>query len=305
MLEFIRSIPGPVFLWVYMLIAIGVIFFAKYYAENDYSKDLDLPEPTTLKPLDIAILMEGLNRALLVSVFNLWRKRKIEIQRRNEVLFLEGLTDDLDDIDNLEKVILKNIQKRKPYDYFFFAKSTEILDKILKPNIECLERLDLIATDEIKRRYWISSILTGLFLFVFGITKVVMGINNDRPVGFLVMLMLVSIIAVFIIIKPYDVKTTALGRRFLNSAKGRFEWLKKDKSDALMADDNLLYGIALFGVSAMVTSSIGPLLDYPILVQNYTITNSATSFFGGNSGGCSSGGCGGGGGCGGCGGCGS
>jgi uncharacterized protein (TIGR04222 family) len=306
MIEIIKEIPGPYFLLVYCVFSALIILLAKKFAEMDSTKEMETPEPSEISPLDIALLNKGIKGAVIVSIFNLWKEKRIEIKKVKNNITLKQISADVSGLNRLESVILKNTSNQKYYRHFFTKKSIKTIQDILQPNKDNLEKLNLLPNSEVKNRYWFVSLLSVAILILFGGTKFILGISRDKPVAFLFMLIVLSIIALFFYIKPHKLRYTALGSRFIASSSQRFEWLKKNDSNSLMADDNLLYGVALFGISAFIGSGLGQFLENPRLLETYAGSNYGYGCGGAScgGGGCSGGsGCGGGG-CGGCGGCG-
>ncbi|MBK8806936.1 MAG: TIGR04222 domain-containing membrane protein [Bacteroidales bacterium] len=299
MLEFIKEIPGPYFLIIYSIVSVIVIILAKKYAENDYTKNLEIPEPTKFTPLDIALLRKGIKGTVIVSIFNLWRNKKIDIKKEKGNIALKQLSSDCNGLNKLESVILKNTQTQKLYNHFFTPSSIKTIQKILQPNMENLEMNRLISDSKVKKRYWNAAIFSLVILLLFGGTKLFLGLSRGKPVVFLVILIVLSVISIFYFIKPQNVKFSALGRKFLNHASKRFEWLKSNENNALLMDDNLLYGIALFGISSFIGSTLERSLENPALLETYA---GSYNGFGCGGTGCGGSGCSGGSGCGGCGG---
>lgn len=300
MLDLIKEIPGPYFLLLYTFISVCVIILTKKYAEKDYTENFEIPEPSKITPLDIAVLTKGIKGAIMVSVFNLWRLKKIKINKKHTAIILNKINNDSDGLNKLETVILNNLGNQKQYSYFFSAKSIKSVETIIQPNKNLLNELQLIPGAEIKKRYWNLTLISSCLLFIIGFTKLYLGISRHKPVAFLVILMIISLIALFIIVKPHKVKITCLGRKFLAVSSTRFEWLKKDKVESLLADNNLLYGIALFGITPFLGSHIGSDLE-AFAASSYKSSGCGSTGCSGGGSGCSGGSsCGGG--CGGCGG---
>ena len=129
-----------------------------------------------------------------------------------------------------------------------------------------------------------------LIIIGVGGTKLFLEILRDRPVFFLALLLIASVIAVFVILKPSS-NPTSLGRRYLKEMERHFGWLKKLVKNGLMLegiDPSLT--IAIFGIGVLTGST---------LYQSYQGVFSPVNQQGGGCGG-GAGGCGGG--CGGCGG---
>jgi len=75
------------------------------------------------------------------------------------------------------------------------------------------------------------SIIASSFLLLFGGIKFYLGISRDKPVTFLFILIIISVVVLFNVIKPHKVKYTALGKKFIDHSYQRFEWLKKKEND--------------------------------------------------------------------------
>jgi len=304
MFELIKEIPGPNFLLLYAGISILVVFIAKLIVDNDYTRDLEIPETTKLSPLEIAYLTRGLKGAVIVSIFNLWKNKQIEITRVNNDIALKQISDESNDLNKLESAILNYSKTQKFYKSFFQKESIKTTQKILLPTKEKLENLKLLADSSIVKRNWTASFLSILVLMLFGGTKLFLGISRDKPVGFLIILMVLALCAVIFILKPYKVTFSSLGKKFIAASAKRFEWLKAKENTSLATDDNLLFGISLFGISAFMNSNLGETLEDPYLLEKRAGANSGSGCSGAGCGGGSSdgGGSGCGGGCGGCGG---
>jgi len=267
-------------------------------AKNDSTKTLEIPDPSEISPLDLALLKKGIKGAIIVSIFNLWRYKKVEIIKTKYSVLIKQVSDNAIGLNKLENIILQSTGKPKIIRYFFTNKSISTLQKVLQPNKEKLEDLKLLADNKTKVRYTIISILALITMLSLGVTKMYLGIINDKPIIFLIILIVISIVSFILIIQPHKTEHTNLGSRLISSSKERFEWLKTCNVKSIMMDDNLLYGVAIFGIASFVDSNIGGLLEYPSLLENSV---GSSNGYGCGGAGCS-GGCGGG--CGGCGGCG-
>jgi uncharacterized protein (TIGR04222 family) len=297
------NIPGPIFLIVFTVYAFLVILFFRRYVNKDYSLKYELPEPTKLEPLDIAILKNGVKGAITISIFNLWRLKGADISKSENSIVLKQKPIDTSKFNKLEKTIYKYILRPKFYRQLYIKGSIKTIDKILQPNKTKLLELHLAPDSKVINRHLKGVLLGSFFLGAFGGIKLYFGIARGRPFGFLIILMILSIVALFIVIKPTKIKTSALGKKLLYKTQQRFAWLKSStKGTELLLDDNLLYGIAVFGISSFLGSELGELLENPLLLER----QSSSSIYGygcgcaGCGGGCGGGGCGGG--CGGCGG---
>lgn len=316
MIEFIRNINGPVFLLIYIIISILVIYVAKKISENDNSKDFDIPEPTKLSPLDLALLRKGVKGAIFVSLISLWRKHKISISKNKNFVIVTKLIDKDNDLNILEKEILNKSSEIQYFKNFFKIKSVNYFADILKDKIESLQQMNLLSDEFLFKKQKLIFFVSLTILLITGGLKLYLGILNDKPVGFLIVLMLTALVVNLLILKPRKIKLTALGKKLISASSQRFEWVKKKQSsDKLMNDDNLFYAIALFGIAPFAATQIGRSLtnlglndasvglSSPLMYGSYTNsgcggTGCSGSSCGGTS--CSGSSCGGGG-CGGCG----
>ena len=286
----------------------------KVFVNRDYTLNYEVPEPTSVLPIEVAILRNGIKGAIIISIFNLWKRKAINLTLGKRSVLMEKINSSASEFSDLEHTIYHNLSKPRYYRDFYRQKAIKTLEQVIEPNIKKLKEMKLLADKSIIGHYWTGVILGILLLLAFGGTKLYFGIVREKPFGFLVLLLIISHIVLFMIIQPNKVRITTLGKNFLVTAQKRFEWLKTQKSNKnLLKDENLQYGIACFGIAAFMGSELGKVLQNPFVLEQRT-----DSLFGGtgcagcggygcSGGGCSDAGCSGGcsGGCGGgCGGCG-
>lgn len=307
MIEKLISIPGPLFLLYYALYSALVIYLIGKLAKNDSSKGYEIPEPTKLSPIDIALLSNGLKGVISSAVFNLWRLKAIKISKEGHYVILRQLHFNTSRLSEIEKSIYHFTRQPKKYTQLLSSTSLNSFKKLTTPNRKKLLDLKLIPDSQSISRRFQTFFLGIVLLLGFGGTKLFYGINRDKPSILLIILLIISVVVLIQYIKPFNFKQTPLGRRFIVSTKQRFEWLKSEDKETVLNNESLLYAIGIFGINSFIGTGLES-----IIAQTYLVTNRRTGYFGGTSpggcgGGCSSG-CGGGcsGGCGGgCGGCGS
>ena len=112
MIELIKEIPGPTFLFYYILFAVFIVFFGKIYAVNDYTRNLEVPDPALLEPLDMALLTKGVDGAIKVTVFNLWKKQIIDFNQVPNKVKQMKLLSDVYGLNDIEKKVLKKARRR-------------------------------------------------------------------------------------------------------------------------------------------------------------------------------------------------
>lgn len=133
----------------------------------------------------------------------------------------------------------------------------------------------------------------GSAVTLLGIVKIAVGVSRDRPVGFLVLMSLISLFCTLMFLSVP--RATKKGREVLEAERHKFARLRKPGRDAIALHRNdLMLGVGLFGLGNLVGS------QYDGMRQSLQPAPGSPSGCGG---GCSGGGDGGGGGgCGGCGG---
>ncbi|MFN9717072.1 MAG: TIGR04222 domain-containing membrane protein [Planctomycetota bacterium] len=142
-----------------------------------------------------------------------------------------------------------------------------------------------------------SSLLMAIVALI-GFVKVGMGIVRGRPVGFLVLMLIVPcVLAVWFLLRP---RLTASARRWLRRQQSDLAELKQDRGEESRSPEQIALGTALFGVAALASTQLMP-LKTAWQGDRGTPGSSgcATVGCGGAGGGCGGDG---GGGCGGCGG---
>ena len=133
-----------------------------------------------------------------------------------------------------------------------------------------------------------------LIVPILGIAKIGVGLERNRPVGFLVMALVVSVVVALIVGRPF--RRTAEGDRVLKEQSQQHLGLKSKPSDA--SNDQLMLGVALFGPALLAGTALDS-FHRPLRQAGSMGDGGSGSSCGGGGGGSS---CGGGGGCGGCGG---
>jgi uncharacterized protein (TIGR04222 family) len=135
-------------------------------------------------------------------------------------------------------------------------------------------------------------------IFLFGIVRLLMGLANDRPVGYLVLSLVVTFLVTMIAFAR-RIRRTRKADAVLANLSQRHERLRTLRSDLQPGDASL--AVAVFGVSVLSGTT------YAAMYDRMSRLDARGAGGGCGSTGCSGAGCGGGGGCsggGGCGGCG-
>ncbi len=153
-----------------------------------------------------------------------------------------------------------------------------------------LQRLGLIASNEARSyaRNWPLGL--SLLLVGFGCTKIVVGLNRDRPVGFLVVSCLVLLTFALVLCFAYPVRSSQRGKRYLKKLRLDYKHQKPTGSASF-------FGAAM-GMEVPLMMALWGYAPLPSNLRSVFRPSASDSGSGGSDGGSGCGGSG----CGGCGG---
>lgn len=278
---------GPQFLTFWLLL-VCVAFGATVLSRRYWPQTAAVTQ-SSFDPIDAALLAGGEVRAVEGALAVMARADHLTVSAKKLVAarYLPS------DIDPLQKAI-HAAALAKPLT---LSSALAAADPVLAPRVEQLKRAGLLIDREgVAAMRWSVVRYMGIPLLL-GAAKIAVGISRDRPVGFLVVGMLMAIAATWMLmIVP---RRTRAGDDVLQRLQEKNESLQATVLERRSPpDDSELYlSVALFGAA-------GPLavLGLVDLQQMLGAVSDSSSSCSGSS--CGSG-CGGGGGCGGgCGGCG-
>lgn len=300
MIQMLTKIPGPQFLIIFALLALVCIYFAWNWANADGSGDYRMPGPNSLDPILISALSGGKNAVIRTVIFDLWNRNLIKISGEDAAAVIEGVPSSEKRRSAIHEAVYQFTLRgtRQPSQLFSDTNLNAEVDALLEPTFRDLERQRLLQTKEDLSRTRFAFWTALSIVAAFGGTKLVLGISRYKPVGFLVVELIISFIVLMAALRPWGLKPTRLGYRYLKRLKKHFAWMQEhlSKKNHYTGIDPV-FAVAIFGVSPLIGS---PLFD-PFGKAFRTGSTSQSGGCGGSSG-CSGGG--GGGGCGGCGGCG-
>ena len=300
MIQMLTKIPGPQFLLIFAVLAFASILFAWYLANADGSGDYRMPGPNSLDPMLISALSGGKNAVIRTVIFDLWNRNMIKISGEGPAALIEGIPSSEKLGSTIHEAVYQFTLRgtKQPSQLFSDTKLNTEIDALLEPTLRDLERQRLLQRSDDLSRTRLAFWAAILIIAAIGGTKLVLGISRYKPVGFLVVELIISFIALMAAVRPWGLKPTRLGYRYLKRLKKHFGWMQEhlSKKNHYTGIDPV-FAVAIFGVSPLIGS---PLFD-PFGKAFRTGSTSQSSGCGGSSG-CSGGG--GGGGCGGCGGCG-
>lgn len=298
MFELIKSIKGEDFLVIYLIYVIVILAVVYFFYKRDFSGNLEMPDPSSLSPLEISYLVNGIKSVLATSIFNMWRKKVISLKTNKRMIVVCKNKVDVSGLNDIEQKLYNSIKRPTNYNFLLTKSSLETYECLFVPYKQTLlSKAFIYHEKEIKRVKKFRNI-SYFLIFPLGLIKLAMGFYYGKDSGYLVLILILLILIVNISFKYKEKGTTKFGKQFLKQCKQRFLWIKETPANERnYHDDIFLYYVAVFGFSSIIGDKLGSRIDNPLVFDGYG------SGFSGS--GCSGGGCGGGSGCGGgCGGCG-
>lgn len=299
MVEFIRQIPGPIFVWLFLAFSLLCIVLTLLLADADGTASHGPVDEAGLDPVAVAVLQGGVDSVIRSRVFSLLNRGHVVIENEKKKMSIHGASGARPGgLSALDTEILAFLStERAPEDLF--------RDKDFRARIEThlagvraeLERRRLVKGSSQQARSVRIALLFGALIAFLGGLKLYLGVMHARPIVFLVIALLASEVILFFIIRKRKY-LTRLGRVYLKNLRERFRWTRKRRTLPDGVDPAFL--VALFGAGHLYVSSLYP--QYTEAFKRNAAGGSGCS--GGCGGGGSSDGGSSGGGCGGCGGCG-
>ena len=286
MLDLFIQIPGPSFLWIFTLYSAIISLIVYYLKKYDYTSNLRIPEPTSLKPIEIAYLRKGIRGALMFSIFGLEKKKALEITPffKTKLTLIKPLEIDESKLTEQEQIIYNYIGDGKYYRHLYSRGILKSLDRTLQPMLKKLQQLQLAVDDKLIAHHWKTLIIGLILIELFGGIKLYFGITREKPIAFLLLFMVLFAYLFVRTFHPNKVETSTLGKKFLKTAQKRFEWLKlsQNKSE-LQSDQNLWYTIAAFGITKELSEDMGETMEVPYEIEarsskSYLASNRESSY---------------------------
>jgi uncharacterized protein (TIGR04222 family) len=292
------DLRGPEFLSLYCIV-LAIALLAAYLVRQRFRQPSDAPpaQARDLHPYEIAYLAGGATQAINAVIASLVHRGLVTVNagERSLAAQLSSVAPQL----AVEKAAYNHVLARQdlPIRELRSALASELSHLRDRPRA-----LGLLVDEE--KAFLGRALPTLLVLGVagFGFIKILVGMSRHRPVGFLAVLCIVTVVVAFAGFAR-RVHRTWRGDLALEQLKVRNAALEyavpRNVAQATAAD--LALAVALFGTGVLAS---GPLANLKMALTPPAGSNSWGSG-GGCSSGCGGGGCGGGCGGGGCGGCGS
>ncbi len=297
MFEFLIHIPATTYLLMYGVGALALLVVG-WYATLDDSVRFKEPAPTKFDAISIASLI-GRPHVIRTAMFGLWSRNLVRFEGDDSNPTVIATAGPEAGANKVEKRLLGFLrQSHNPLVLFSDINLKIGLNDDLKPVNEKLVQAHLLLDPEedkrlVKTAWMLVLVLLGGMLF-----RLIWGVSRNKPVFFLILEFIIALGLMLFLLRPWKI-TTRLGKRYLDSLRKHFEWVKKEMDGGKIPsgmDPSL--PLAVFGASMF--SKI-PAFD----AFNRTFHRSSTSDSSGCGGcGLGDGGSSDGGGCGGCGGCG-
>ena len=277
------NFTGPEFLGFYLLVvsaALVLAFILRWYLRKPAWQEPDVS--SSLDAYEIAYLVGGSNRATDTAIVSL-------VQREH----LQPLTHSFElgtalpsDSEPLECAIAQAVEQS--------GRPSQIRQSVISATSligERLQNLGLIVNSSQAQVVQFLSALPVFAVLLLGMVKIGVGVSRHKPVGFLMILCLITAVVGFVLLnKPHR---SRYGDRTLKKLQAKYQNLQQPSESTL---DQLELAFALFGRAVLVDSSLA---DIKRLLAPPSSTSSSDSGSVGGDSGCGGGGCGG---CGGCGG---
>ena len=272
------GVSGPTFLLIYLSLGAGIVALVNV-ARHRLSAPSTLqtiPASTSHDPCDLALVNDGETLAVVAAIGQLRSVGAIEPDTEDSSrLNVESSLPAR--LDPLEEAVFEQLRE-SPNSSASQLSALPTPSAILASMRDRLVAEGLMLTDSQRRRIRRQSVWV-FALLGLGVTRIVAGIANHRPVGLLVLL----VGGVAAVVLPWSLRApigTTLGRRYLKEARREAGDLSAKVS---AGDPRLGLAVALFGVAAMWNGE-------PWLAAALDLQKSGGGWLGG--GGC--GGCGGG-----------
>ncbi|WP_411680121.1 hypothetical protein [Clostridium thailandense] len=319
MLDYLKSIPGPEFLLMYIGYAICIIilikmflFFVRITLENKKMTFEDLT------PLEVIVLKDkkGYKDIIKYYLYRLWKNRAVLLEGEGRNSYFKTNEDSRDKYvgnDEIECEILNHYAKGDTPDSIMYSQPLiSRVETLVGKTVKRLEEKKYIKNNaEISKERFIFRIGI-LLLTIPAVAKTCMGISRGKPVSNLIFFYIASIV-VYSLINKISYRTSNAEAK-IRELKSKYSYRSSSKT----TDEDLDYSMCLYGSNSLVNYPETILFGSILMEQSrrsFTSDSSSNNSSGGCSidsggssdggGGCSGGGCSSGGcssGCGGCGG---
>ncbi len=288
------DLTGPEFLGLFLVMLVSALVaglvLRSWHRDDTWLDD----HAASLNPHELAFLNGGQRQMMQAVLAGMIHAGQLELRRRGQGAFLAGerrlYAAGVSPKDENGPGRLIHREARVDGG-LAITDLPRVLASFAKRTQQALEDRGLLSP----RRARLLPAIPMILVLLLGIAKVCVGLDRDRPVGFLVVLCIVTAVGAVLLATPP--RLTSHGRHVLRRWKSEHASLRRSGPEADKLDPaTLLLAVALFGIAS---SSTPQLNELRAAVGSGNRSSGCGSSCGGS--GCGGGGCGGGG-CGGCGG---
>lgn len=231
MTEFLPSMSGPVFLVLYLILFLVCLIVGRILTRFDGSKGYPMPEPTHFSPREVAAFAGGAAEVLRTILFSLTERKILVIKGEGETTRIKRYKKKKSESpdDPMDALVVEAVKTpQTPRDLF----SNQALMDGIESNLttfygEC-EKLRLHLRGEDRLWHWIVTLTTMAVVGGVGGLRLVHGINNDKPLGLLVLFMVLYVVMLRYFLRPRPRTKSYLGRQYLARLYDHFDWLKDE-----------------------------------------------------------------------------
>ena len=288
------DLTGPEFIIFYLILSVTVLLcFALYRNFRESVQSGEFPKLND--PYKIAFLRGGKNEVIRVAIVSLIDRKFLAVaadntvhtDKKTAVKFLK---------DPLEAALIAFLSKSRKVAELYSSSSFSNVMKSYESDLSIHELLPSPQQRQARTDwfYWSLAVLAGT-----GITKLIVGLSRNKPVIFLILLMILDFIALVVL---YNKRRTSKGDSVLEDLKVLLGGSVRPCTSGQGNDLGMI--AAVFGIAA-VPAELFPERSrlFPKATASSNSSCGSSCGSGSSSGSsCSSSSCGGGGGCGGCGG---
>jgi uncharacterized protein (TIGR04222 family) len=280
------------FLWPLLFAAFALGLAIRWFMKGSAGDDVP-----ALNWADAAYLTGGKNRLLTAAIARAVQTGSAKVSDDRQMLDRAGP----EPADPLERAVWKALPVAKR-EFLKLRDLGTAVELAYAERAEGLKAEGLLLTSDRRLGVWFLTVLPLLLVALgAGVPRLVMGVANDKPSGYLVVTLIGSFLA-FVILCGLTPRRTRKGDAALARLKAEHGMLKHAKLAGGGYDAGL--AVALFGTAALVGTALDPVTSwYPRATGEASYSGGCGAGCGGGGGGDGGGGDGGGGGgCGGCGG---
>lgn len=305
-IEFLRNIQGKDFLVYYAILTVIVIITVKLILVNMEKKEDNENVRVETNPLTIMLLGNHSNieyKIVEQQIFKLWKKGYIDIeQEKYGPTFRQVVNSDIKRFSEFDIAIWNKIAEPQTIRSIRDDETVKLeIKKIIEEGNAKIDKEILYKNPKFYRLQRIIRESVFVLLISIGFTKFMLGLTYQKPVLFLIILLVLAVILYYGINYISELKKST--QKELKKIEEKYYNHQKNEN---ISEDDYTMMLCLFGTSSLSAHPETVVFGAAIAASYATSSASSTGCSGCSGGGasCGGGGCGGGGCGGGCGGCG-